>query len=220
MKKLVIMLAVLSLTMFLFVSCDGNGENYVWDGEISPFNAEQDFIYINMTIDEADNRFGEPTEVEEFDSGENPPHMVRVYENVELNFIYEFNYIDQEHHWKLVGMSSTSSELVLPIRGIQIGDSLESVLAMFPDEDYDMHTYEYPTTEIAEIRFLYGGEIFIPSDDRPIPPPHFPEGQFAFVVYSDGSPQSISFNNNFWLFSLELDDNQNIASWEILFQYI
>ena len=111
MKKFLAIAIVLVLIAGFMVGCNENGyepveseiENETIDtngqGEYTrPFNAQTDFIWLNITIEQADELFGELLEVHEFNNVVDGAGMARVYNGVTINFAAVDAVLDEDEN--------------------------------------------------------------------------------------------------------------------------
>jgi hypothetical protein len=112
-----------------------------------PLDLATDLIYLNMTMEEADELFGEPLSVLGNDdgSGYGEGKYLRTYENAGCVFG-----TDENGNTYLFSFMIYSKGYA-PVRGIEVGDSLETVLsriALAPENgvdniEYGVRTYRY-----------------------------------------------------------------------------
>jgi RNA polymerase sigma-70 factor (ECF subfamily) len=89
-----------------------------------------EFIYLNITMAEADALFGEPSAIEN-----NGDYHYREYEGVTCTY-----YPDSDGNLFLHQLTFTAGDFT-PVRGIRLGDSLNSVLAKIPLDTFDGISY-------------------------------------------------------------------------------
>ena len=200
MKRVVILFMFVAIfTMFTLSGCDNQEKP---DGDSSMpttlgttkkasasarnnFDGETDFPY-KMTTDEADALFGKPLEVLDEESAWGAAG-IRKYQIAECTFLKD----------KPIGLASMLivSPGYAPVREIQVGDTLESVIAKFPEDKIDTETWP------QDLKPLYGkyNEANISLETC------------GYVQYDNDQPTQLCFFDSTlpqrWKMVLDLDNN-------------
>jgi len=135
-----------------------------------PLNLEKDFIYLNITPEEADELFGEPLSFDENDYSANYTMYYRTYEDVDCVFK-----VNENGDMCLINIRICSGEYE-PFKGIKIGASFETVLSQIELGENDSITSDimihrdvinYDTKIRTNSDEVYRGKIimFSNSDD-------------------------------------------------------
>lgn len=213
MKKILLIAIVLSLILVAFAGCDGNGEptnvspvseNGATDEDVRPFDAERDFEWLNLTIEQADELFGEPSENDDVQDWAG--FVTREYSDVQIIFsTYAYS------EGRPLSLTVNGGDFS-PIRGIRIGDSLESALALFPDEGREVEPFGGPG---RARRILYEvivypeeGERFVTDfgDNYPTGSVHYLEdGVVDFIAFMDvitGWALSFEMNSDGYIYQI------------------
>ena len=149
------------------------------------FDGETDFQY-RMTTEEADALFGEPLEVLDEESAWGPA-MIRKYQVAECTFLKDKQSV-------LASMFIVSPGYA-PVREIQVGDTLESVIVKFPEDKIDTKTWP------QDLKPLYGkyNEANISLETC------------GYVQYKNDQPTQLCFFDStfpqWWRMVLDLDNN-------------
>ena len=161
-----------------------------------------DVSHLKMSIEESDALFGTPvnlsTYLEYVDYG--ATYMVRTYENAVCEFVMpEENSGDSPFLRKL----TVSAAGYTFCRDIKVGDSMESVLAKFPDEN--RAKYKNNGYDETYIKPLYGYVAHM--------------NVYGCIVYQteNGAATEIKFSNSqktVWMFFLYLDSSGRVSSME------
>jgi len=99
-----------------------------------PLSLENDFIYLNITPEEADELFGELLSTD-FSDGSGAGLFYRIYQNVSCTFMF-----GEDGEIRLINLWLLAPGYA-PIRGIEVGDLLESVLSKIALDENDSITY-------------------------------------------------------------------------------
>jgi hypothetical protein len=127
---------------------------------LKPLNLENDFIYFNITMEEADELFGEPQEIivgqegHLYEAGE----YLRIYGD--YNVVCTF-YTDKNNNIYLSGIRITGGDYA-PVLGIKLGDTIEDVLSKIALGSDDGITYR-EAVYIADI--IYDGSSLVFYDN-------------------------------------------------------
>ena len=149
------------------------------------FDGETDFP-CRMTTEEADTLFGEPLEVFDEESAWGPA-WIRKYQIAECTFLKDKPFV-------LASMLIVSPGYA-PVREIQVGDTLESVIAKFPENKIDMRTWP------QDLKPLYGkyNEANISLETC------------GYIQYENDQPTKLCFFDSTlpqrWKMVLDLDNN-------------
>lgn len=207
MRKAILKLFAIMLALMLFGACAGVNKSESTPestGTLEIYNSKKDFIYVGITMQQADALFGEVIEEnikEDLDWGGNhyPGDTLHKYKGVWC----KFQKTGEQQDMLLTSMTVFSPDYA-PVRGIKVGDSIDSVLAKFPNENQEMMTNEYG----ENYKFIYGA----PETDRP----------YGKIEYEEGLPVSINFSDSSeecGVFALQLDSNLCVSSIFISYAY-
>lgn len=169
---------------------------------LKPFDSKE-LKFIGMTIEECDALFGKPLEVtqeveHEFISGyDEEIYMTRKYQNVTCKFDKYTRHIGDIPEIILDTMEVLKPGYS-PLRGIKVGDSLESVLAKFPDENRDIYK---DTDGKTNIKPLYGTCKWEQSYGRIT---YYEQPSDNYLVWA-------KFSDGWWILSLGIDSNNCVG---------
>ncbi len=174
------------------------------------YNSQKDFKFISMTLEEADALFGEVLKTEETEL--DYLHVLDIRRDYKDVYCHFYKSLDNPSEPALLALIRISSPEYSPIRDIRVGDSVESVLAKFPDENH-----EIIDGEIA-VKCLY--DLPPVSSDG-----HFDMDDFGFgyISYKNNLPYRIVFcdekntenSRACWFFEVYFNDKKCVDYMEI-----
>ncbi len=159
-------------------------------GGLEPFD-EQELTDITMSMEEYDVLFGKPVNIIKTPTGYDSVVITRTYNKAVCEFI---SYLSNGEVTKteLWGMDVTSPDYSA-LRGIHVGDSLDSVIAKFPDAGGE--TYEQSGKTVRPLYGVYG-EWFT----------------YGCVISQNNQPIRVELCDPEWRVMILLDDYQCVSS--------
>lgn len=202
MKKIFCLALVSLLALGFTVGCQSN--------KPAPFNAQKDFEFINLTIEQADEMFGELIWMQDWTNFNGllyDYYMTREYADIIAGFILENDKI-----W-LTSLYTESPNFTF-VREIRVGDHIDDVLAKFPSENNEEHIANDIALEITDLTHRPDLKIILTYGTWGHPPK-------LMLGHVDGVPANAVFvcgahsPHDIWTFSLTFDENLRVETMNI-----